>query len=207
MANTSRLHAASADRLPAGSSTSGGVRERIDSFAPLLDYDNRLYNVAFRILRDRDDALDALQDAYTQAYRGFHRFRGDSHPYTWLYRIMLNECARRGGKRTTRRKREAELPVMEEWGLQFPTEDSAFPLIDLERAARTIRDAVHALPAIYREVVNLRYFGQMSYQEVADASACPVGTVRSRLARAHERLKQRLPSTLLGEVASASGQS
>lgn len=182
-----------------------GARDHLDAFTPLLAYDTRLYTTAFRILRDRDDALDALQDAYTQAYKGFHRFRGDSHPYTWLYRIVLNECARRGGKRSTRRKREAELPVLEDWGLQVSTEDAAFPLIDRERSARTIRDAVHALPAIYREVVNLRYFGQMSYQEVADASACPIGTVRSRLARAHERLKLRLPSTLLGEFAVAGG--
>ena len=170
-----------------------------EAFTPLLAFDTRLYNVAFRILGDREDALDAVQDAYLQAYKGFHNFRGDAQPYTWLCRITMNECARRGGKRTARRKREVELSVMEEKGVQLSVEDAAFPLIDLTRHTRTIGDAVRDLPSIYRDVVNLRYFDHLSYREVAKICACPVGTVKSRLSRAHERLKTLLAPALLNE--------
>ena len=171
------------------------------AFAPLLAYDARLFNVAFRILRDRDDALDAVQDAYVQAFRGFHRFRGDSHPYTWLCRITLNECSRRGGKRTARRKREVELSVLEELGAPLFVEDSAFPRIDLRQTSHRIADAVAALPKLYREMVRLRYFDHLSYRQVAEITGCPVGTVKSRLSRAHDKLRTQLEPAMLGEFA------
>ncbi len=173
----------------------------VDAFAPLLAYDNRLYNVAFRILGDREDALDAVQDAYLQAFKGFHRFRGDSQPFTWLCRITMNECARRGGKRTARRKREIELAILEENGMELSVEDGAFALLDRSRTTQAVHKAVQALPASYRQMVLLRYFDSLSYREVADACDCPVGTVKSRISRAHERLKGSLTPELLGEFA------
>ena len=172
-----------------------------DTFTALLAYKERLYCVAIRILQDREDALDAIQNAYLQAYKSLHRFRGESHPYTWLYRIAYNECVRCRMRRTARRRREEDLPVREERGLHVPVEDTGFRLVDHEQNTREIRHAVHRLPEIYRDVVTLRYFGHMSYQEVADVSACEVGTVRSRLSRAHARLKRMLPPALLNELA------
>ena len=198
-------HSPTAHEAPANPSiaTPGGAggegEELAVAFAPLLAYDTRLYNVAFRILRDRDDALDAVQEAYLQAFKGFRGFRGDAQPYTWLCRITLNECARRGGKRTARRKREVELAVMEERGVQLPVEDPAFQQLDVSRSTRAVSHAVRDLPPIYRDVVNLRYFDHMSYGEVANVCACPVGTVKSRLSRAHARLKGQLVSVLLSE--------
>jgi RNA polymerase sigma-70 factor (ECF subfamily) len=187
-------------QFPADSSISRETSEHLnETFTALLAYHDRLYYVAFRILRDREDVLDALQNAYMQAYRSLHRFRGESHPYTWLYRITLNECLRRRARRTVRRQREEDLPVREERGQFLSAEDVAFHHVDRERTVRTIRQAIHRLPEIYRDVVQLRYFGHMSYQEMADVSACEIGTVRSRLARARGRLKRMLSPALLSE--------
>src|ERR1051326_2579635 len=121
------------------------------AFAPLLAHDKRLVNLAYRLLGDRDEAMDAVQDAYLQAYRAFRSFRGDAQPFTWLCRITLNECARRGRKRRTRRGREVDLEVLREKGVEPAAEDPEHVSVDRGVTLGALRQAVDDLPSPYRE--------------------------------------------------------
>jgi RNA polymerase sigma-70 factor (ECF subfamily) len=170
------------------------------AFTPLLAYDKRLVNLALRVLGDRDEALDAVQEAYLQAYRAFHTFRGDAQPYTWLCRITLNECARRGRKKTARRTREVDLEILRERGAEPSGEAPGHEAVERGRTADLVREVVEHLPSPYREAVILRYYEDMSYEEIANVSGCSLGTVKSRLARAHAKLESRLPVDLLQDV-------
>ncbi len=170
------------------------------AFAPLLAYDKRLVNLAYRVLGDRDEAMDAVQDAYLQAYRAFHTFRGDSQPYTWLCRITLNECARRGRRKTTRRSRETDLEVLRERGVEPAHDAPGHAAVEHGKTAALVRSVVDNLPSPYREAVILRYYEDMSYEEIANVSGCSLGTVKSRLSRAHAKLESRLVADLLRDV-------
>lgn len=171
-----------------------------EAFAPLLAYDKRLLNIAARILGDRDEAMDAVQDAYLSAYRGFAGFRGDSQPFTWLCRITLHECARRGRKKTQRRSREVDLELVSSRGHEPGAHDAGHAIVDKSTTSRKIREVVRSLPEAYRDVVVLRYFEQMSYAEIAAITNCMLGTVKSRLSRAHARLAKLIPSEFLADV-------
>ncbi len=171
-----------------------------EAFAPLLAYDKRLVNIALRVLGDREEALDAVQEAYLHAYCAFHGFRGDAQPFTWLCRITLNECARRGRKMTTRRRREVNLEVLHATGRDPGENDAAHGVVDRSRTARAVRDAVSTLPGVYRDVIVLRYYEHMSYAEIADIAGCSLGTVKSRLSRAHQRLNKMIPEEYLADM-------
>ena len=170
------------------------------AFAPLLQFDKRLVNLAHRVLGDRDDALDAVQEAYLQAYKAFHSFRGDAQPFTWLCRITLNECARRGRRRTTRRSREIDLEVLREKGQEPAAHDPAHDSVERVATYSAVRQAVDALGEPYRQAIILRYYDDMSYEEIAAVWGCSLGTVKSRLARAHAKLEARVPPELLREL-------
>ena len=170
------------------------------AFAPLLQYDKRLVNLAHRVLGDRDDALDAVQEAYLQAYKAFHSFRGDAQPFTWLCRITLNECARRGRRRTTRRTREVDLEVLREKGHEPSAHDPAHEVVERGATYAAVRQAVEALGEPFREAIILRYYEDMSYEEISSVWGCSLGTVKSRLARAHAKLEARVPPELLREL-------
>lgn len=170
------------------------------AFAPLLAYDKRLVNLAHRVLGDRDDAMDAVQEAYLQAYKAFHTFRGDAQPFTWLCRITLNECARRGRKKTTRRGREVELEVLREKGVEPAAPDLDQAAVERSGTAAAVRAAVDELSPPYREAILLRYYEDMSYEEIASIWGCSIGTVKSRLARAHAKLESRVARELLQDI-------
>ena len=82
--------------------------EMLASFTPLLAYDTRLYNLAFRILDNREDALDVVQHVYQLAFQHHRIRRAVAEPYSWLCRITMSECARRGLQHDARRQREFE---------------------------------------------------------------------------------------------------
>lgn len=170
------------------------------AFTPLLAFDKRLVNLAYRVLGDRDEAMDAVQEAYLQAYRAFHTFRGDAQPYTWLCRITLNECARRGRKKTTRRTREVDLEVLREKGVEPAADAPEHAAVERGKTVSVVRAVVENLPSPYREAVVLRYFEDMSYEEIANVWGCSLGTVKSRLARAHAKLESKLGAELLREI-------
>jgi RNA polymerase sigma-70 factor (ECF subfamily) len=159
-------------------------------------YQGRAYRLALRVLRDEDQAQDAVQDAFLKVYGSLDRFEGRSGFYTWLYRIVMNLCIDR--KRRDRSDREVE------WDEQMPGGPLADPAAadpaqsgpEAEALSSELRTlmarAIESLPADARRAIQLREIDGLSYKEIAEALGIPKGTVMSRLYYARRRLQEAL---------------
>jgi RNA polymerase sigma-70 factor (ECF subfamily) len=156
--------------------------------------DERLFNVMYGLTGDYHDALDLTEEAFIKAMRAYPRFRGDSDPFTWLYRIAVNvfrKRYRREARRTTlwREHLEKEPPASAE------TRTPDRGVLDEERDL-AVRQAIALLPRVNREVITLRYIDEMSYEDIATTVGCSMGTVKSRISRG----KAALADLLEGKV-------
>jgi RNA polymerase sigma-70 factor (ECF subfamily) len=162
-------------------------------------HERTVYNLAFRLLGSREDALDAAQDAYLRCYRALPRFRGDASFRTWLVGIAINVCRSRltGAEHRMRRRTQDLTRPDPSTGdrVPLPLPDPA-PDPESVARAREIRDAlVRALGELspdHREVLLLREMSGLEYDEVAAALGCALGTVKSRIARARAALRAAL---------------
>jgi RNA polymerase sigma-70 factor (ECF subfamily) len=153
------------------------------------------YNLARWLTRNDQDAEDAVQEAYLRAFRSFERFRGASEGRTWLLTIVRNICYTR-----LKQDRMAELADAFDEEIHGVKEAAGNPeALLLEKAnAQQLRRALEELPAEFREVIVLRELEDMSYSQIAELVAIPMGTVMSRLARARQRLQQLLTNSEIG---------
>jgi RNA polymerase sigma-70 factor (ECF subfamily) len=147
------------------------------------------YRVAYRLLGNEADALDAVQDAFIKVLTHLDRFRGHSSFKTWLLRIVSNAALDVGRQR--RRDGWTDRPVGLAVARWVGPEDRPAPDADLERAdlRRIIDAALARLPAAQRQTFVLHVDGQMPYREVAEALGISIGTVMSRLFYARQKLK------------------
>lgn len=165
-------------------------------------YKDRVYNVCFRIAGNPSDALDASQETFGIVFRRIREFRFESRFSSWVYRIAVNASI--DVRRRVRSRRIASLDAMHETG---PSDGSKYDLADrmiempsasasrheLEAA---IQRAIDRLSPKLRAIVVLRYSENLSYEEVAETLRISLGTVKSRLARAHEALDRELTPVL-----------
>ncbi|MFO7532154.1 MAG: sigma-70 family RNA polymerase sigma factor [Candidatus Limnocylindrales bacterium] len=154
-----------------------------------------VFRICYRILGRADEAEDATQETFVKAYRALGTFRGDGHPAAWLRRIATRESWRRAADRSRQRSMTAQLDVSAEW-IASDVPCPAAATIDSEERER-VRLAVEGLPEPYREVVTLRFFGELSLLEICAATERPEGTVKAQLHRGLKRLR----STLEGAAA------
>lgn len=141
-------------------------------------YQRVLFSVAHRMLGDYDDASDATQAAFLSAYRKLDTFDPHFRFFSWLYRILLNECL---NARRNRRPHEAVRPDMQ-------LEASPLEALEAAERRRHVQQALLALPHDYRVVIVLRHFGELGYDEIAATLGIPAKTVKSRLYTARQRL-------------------
>ena len=154
------------------------------AFEPIVRrYQRVLFSVAHRMLGNYEDALDATQNAFIRAYEGLHGYDRERRFFSWIYRIVVNECLN-----ARRARREVE-PLNEtvEAGDGGPLEG----LAALERSA-SIDAALVMLSEDHRLVVVLRHFADLSYAEMSEALGVPEKTVKSRLFEARQRLGELL---------------
>ena len=158
-------------------------------------YNRRLYRLARAALRDATEAEDALQDAYLQAYRSLHQFRGDASLSTWLSRLVLNECLGRL-RRNTRRQNVIPIVSTNTDSEIDAVADPDADLPDKMLARAQIRDLLERkldeLPEAFRLVFALRSVEEMSVEDVAQTLGIPEATVRSRHFRAKSLLRESL---------------
>jgi RNA polymerase sigma-70 factor (ECF subfamily) len=154
----------------------------------VLPHLDAAYTLARYLLRDEDDAADAVQDAYLRALKYFGSFRGGDGR-AWLLAIVRNTCHTRH-----QRTRAAPLTTLFEEELHTPdvSDEDSLPLHAERVSANSVREAVARLPLEFREVVILRDVHGYSYKEIAQVVGAPVGTVMSRLSRARQRLRDAL---------------
>ncbi len=165
---------------------------QVNAFNELvLHYQDRVYNLAYRIMGDPASAADAAQDTFIAAYRSLARFRGGSFK-SYLMRIVANKCYDE-----LRRRKRNPATSFEDFGdlgeeaNPALIDESAGPEEHTERQAvdRLIQAGIEALPPDQRVTLVLRDVQGMSYQEIAQATGAALGTVRSRLARARGKLR------------------
>lgn len=153
-----------------------------------------VYRLSLRLLGQANDAEDATQETFITIHRAIKRFKGGSALSTWIYRIAYNTCLdelRRQKRRPVTHWDEAAAEYMQADPDQAPED-----MIIAREDQQVIRAALAELPIEYRAVLVLREVEDLSYEEIADVLQCPVGTVRSRLARGRRRLAE----TLRGRV-------
>lgn len=150
-------------------------------------YRLRLFRKANSLLGSPEDAEDILQETLITAFKAFHKFRGDSSIYVWLYTILVNKC------RDQYRKKQRSLPAdsLEDSGILLRDERmSAGKKIELSEDFEYLISKVNGLDDKFRQVIFLRYFDNLAYEEIATFLQVNVGTVRSRLFRARELLER-----------------
>jgi RNA polymerase sigma-70 factor (ECF subfamily) len=165
-------------------------------------YQHKVVKLVTRYLRDPADAEDVAQEAFIKAYRAIPQFRGDSAFYTWLYRIAIN-TAKNAIVSRDRSPVEFDLDlqnVEESNSMQLRLADSETPesLLQTEEIRETVNRAIEALPEDLRTAIVLRELEGLSYEDIAQAMDCPVGTVRSRIFRAREAIDKRLSEVFEG---------
>jgi RNA polymerase sigma-70 factor, ECF subfamily len=163
-----------------------------EAFGALITLHERfVYNLALRTLGNPQDAQDIAQDAFLRAWTSLGSFRAESQFRTWLYRIVLNLCL----NRIPHLRRElAQLADEEAADSPLPDSRAADPLSTLEAVERRkfLHRAIDRLPEQYRLLIILRYHGDLAYDEIASLLNLPLGTVKTGLFRARERLRAAL---------------
>ena len=175
--------------------------------ALVLKYQHKLVKLVMRYVRNPAEAEDIAQEAFIKAYRALPQFRGDSAFYTWLYRIAIN-TAKNAVVSRDRSPIEYDLDRSnsdESYDMQGRMKDSETPegLVLTDEIRSIVNAAIDALPEDLRTAIMLRELEGLSYEEIAAAMECPVGTVRSRIFRAREAIDQRLREVFEGGLGRA----
>jgi RNA polymerase sigma-70 factor (ECF subfamily) len=169
----------------------------------VIKYQRRIERLIARLVRDGDLVQDIAQESFIRAYKALHQFRGDAQFYTWLYRIAVNTAK----KFLLDMKRD---PVITETALQSRAEDDETSWLETEQIAeatpeselaakeiaKAVNQALEALPEELRQAITLREMEGLSYEEIALAMDCPIGTVRSRIFRAREAISAKVKPML-----------
>lgn len=172
-------------------------RGDVAAFEQLISqYERKVYNLAFRLTGNREDANDVAQEAFIRAYSSIPEFRGDSSFATWLFRIVNNACL----DELRKRKRQRVTSLDEKLSIEDGEMDRQLAVANeaegpeqaLERVEvqRAVQESINALDEEYRVVVLMRDIEGYSYNEIAEQLGINLGTVKSRLNRARNALKE-----------------
>jgi len=165
----------------------------------VLKYQHKIVKLISRYIHDVDESLDVAQEAFIRAYRALPRFRGESAFYTWLYRIAIN-TAKNFLVSQGRRPPDSDIDAVdaEYYEVGKSLNDNASPerILLKDEIEAVVYSAIEQLPEDLRTAITLRELEGMSYDEIATAMDCPVGTVRSRIFRARETIDKKLAPLL-----------
>ena len=173
----------------------------------VLKYQHKVVKLVMRYTRNPADAEDVAQEAFIKAYRALPNFRGDSAFYTWLYRIAINTAK---NALASRGRNPQPLPLEPAEGEDGPDllnrlkdPDTPEGLALTEEIRQTVNAAIETLPEDLRTAIVLRELDGLSYEEIAAAMDCPIGTVRSRIFRAREAIDKQLSQVFDGGLGRA----
>jgi len=161
-----------------------------DAFAELVDEHQRyVYNLALRVVKDENEALDLTQETFVRAWTALPNFKGKSQLRTWLYRIVTNLCYNRLPN-LRRSLNDLGNDVMED----IPETNFNNPVKEFEsnETRRHLQQAIQDLDEKYRLLITLRYQNELSYDEIASTLNLPLGTVKTGIFRAKEQLRKSL---------------
>lgn len=160
----------------------------------VLRYQDRLYNSLLLMVGAPEDARDLAQEAFVHAFRKLDSFRGDAAFYTWLFRIAVNATI--SFRRKAARQRSASVDSLKEVaGTEPPdqrTDSAPSSQIETQETQQLVRQALSELSEEFRMALVLTEIEGMSYEEAAVVAGCPIGTIRSRIHRARNELREKL---------------
>ncbi|HXY04601.1 MAG TPA: sigma-70 family RNA polymerase sigma factor [Terriglobales bacterium] len=176
-----------------------------EAYAWLIgEFQQPIYNVVFRLVSDPADAADTTQEVFLKVFRGMKHFHGESTLKTWIYRIALHEASNRRRWWFRHKSRETSIdPVGNDYqenpapGIRdclADQDDSPFEQFAHEEVRLRVEAELRKVPEPYRSAVILRDLEEMSYEEIAEITQVSLGTVKSRITRGRQALKQRLSS-------------
>lgn len=174
-----------------------GDRER---FGDLVErYQGRLVNYLYRLLRNLDEAHELAQEVFLKVYQALDRYDPRYRFSTWLFRVAQNaaidQIRRRRLKLVPIHRQEEGDEEGRDWDLPSPERGPYRHLRNRERG-EAIQEAIDALPWEYRELIVLRHYGELSYEEIAGVKGMPLGTVKNKLFRGRQLLKEKLSEFL-----------
>ena len=163
-----------------------------DSFEYLVKlHEKNVYNLALKLLKNREDAQDCMQEAMIRIYRALSGFKGQSSFSTWVYRITMNTCLDELRRRKARKSTSLDNLLDSGWSPSDETDTPERHAVQSEQR-RTIERAIADLPEDMRAAIVLRDIQGLAYDEIASALDVNVGTVKSRISRGRERLREKL---------------
>jgi RNA polymerase sigma-70 factor (ECF subfamily) len=169
----------------------------------IYQYWQRLFHLALNLRGNVDDAEDAVQDVLLKATAKRHQFRGEANIYTWLVRILINYCHEKfqKDKRNPRNTLELNSEQSGAYEKEIPDyRENPLKKIELSEQSESLISVIQKLKPPLKEVIILRYYENMPYQEIATVLKVPEGTVKSRLNHARDIMKKLLDQMGLGEV-------
>ena len=168
------------------------------------EFQQPVYGLVYRMVNDPADAADTTQDVFVKVFRGMKNFHGESSLKTWIYRIALHEAANRRrwwfrhkARETSIEPTEADAAGPTDNAVQLALADpgeSPFENVAHDEVRRRVEEELRKVPEPYRTTLILRDLEEMSYDEIADVLEISLGTVKSRLTRGRDMLRQRLAS-------------
>ncbi len=175
-----------------------GERDAFDLL--VAKYQRRLMRLVSRLVHDPAEAEDVVQETFIKAYRALHHFRGDSAFYTWLYRIGINTAKNylvtQGRRTPTSTDTDAEHAEQFEEADSLRDINTPESVLASKQIVQTVNAAMDLLPLELRTAIVLREIEGLSYEEISEVMACPIGTVRSRIFRAREVIAEKLKPLL-----------
>ncbi len=174
-----------------------------EAYAWLIgEFQQPVYGLVYRVVNDPADAADTTQDVFLKVFRGMKHFHGESSLKTWIYRIALHEAANRRRWWFRHKAQETSIEPVErdrlspgECSMQAALTDHADSPFDCavhREVQQRVEEALNRVPEPYRTTLILRDLEDMSYEEIAEVLEISLGTVKSRLTRGREALRQRL---------------
>ena len=163
-------------------------------------YQRRLMRLVLRLVHDPAEAEDVVQETFIKAYRALRHFRGDAAFYTWLYRIGINTAKNylvtQNRRTPTSSETDAEQAESFDDGNKLRDNNTPESVLASKQIAATVNAAMDVLPIELRTAIVLREIEGLSYEEISEIMACPIGTVRSRIFRAREVIAEKLKPLL-----------
>lgn len=168
----------------------------------VLKYQRRIQRLIGRMVRDVDLVEDIAQETFIRAYRALHQFRGDAQFYTWLYRIAVNTAKKslldlKRNPTVSENFQDSDEDSETSWRKAEPSSDETpESVLAAKEIAAVVNAALDDLPPDLKLAITLREIDGLSYEEIASAMDCPIGTVRSRIFRAREAVSVKVKPLL-----------
>jgi RNA polymerase sigma-70 factor (ECF subfamily) len=163
-------------------------------------WERKIFALCFGMLGREDEARDAAQETFISAYRNLGNFRGEAKVSSWLHRIAVNQCLTKQRRAKTRSETFLDEENSEENFFVAPSGQSPARKAEKSERLSHVRAAVNSLPPELRQVIVMKEFEEMTFQEISDTLELPLSTVKSRVYTALKQLRMKLEKTPLEVV-------